>query len=493
MHGANLHTRIFTRLVKAQFDAFQPKTLADLACIWPPRGLAVEYAEALGLDVGVDDLEEAGLTPLSRQLLRLVHQLPRTDPTVRYASIEEAQRELREIFGERLEIHPDQWADPTGDHAIVLLATQGLAAHLLEAGDEPRTFIVDLSFMTSLPVRPGFLRYGATLTLEQDTHDALVPRSITWARGTHEPGDDAWEEAKLAFRVSVAAAVTVADHAVRCHFLTSNAMVIATRTKLPATHPVRSLLRPFQFRTPAINSGALVTLVPPRAIFHRLFAFEWEGLAGLYAHAKAEHRFETLPASLARRGVDALAGYPYGEDARALWDLERSLCAEYLDAVGIEPGKDPGVQAFRAELARVLPATAAVPEITARRDLADALAVGIFNATGFHEQVGGAIGDYLARPDFVVPTLVDGPSFAAMLPSKNTMIQGTMVGVLTNFRMPKITDDFSSLVPPSAAGVVRQWIGRLHALARQIDERNRTRPQPFYTFHPERLEISVSI
>jgi hypothetical protein len=65
--------------------------------------------------------------------------------------------------------------------------------------------------------------------------------------------------------------------------------------------------------------------------------------------------------------------------------------------------------------------------------------------------------------------------------------------VLTNFEMPRIWDDFSSLVPPEGAAVVRRWIGRLHALARQVDARNARRSQPFYTFHPDRLEISVSI
>lgn len=493
VNGANLHTYIFTRLVKAQFDDPEPKSLADLAKIWPPRGLDIEHVPALELDVGVDDLEEVGLTPLSRQLLRIVHRLPRTDPADRYPSVEVAQRELHEIFADRLGLNEDQWRAPTSDASIVLLVTQGLAAHLLEKGDAPRTYVVDLSFMSDLPVRPGFVRYGAKLTLELDAHDALVPRSITWARGTHEQGAVGWEEAKFAFRVSVAVAVTVCDHAVKCHFLASNSVVVATRTKLPGTHPVRSLMRPFQFRTPAINSGALVTLIPPRAIFHRLFAFEWEGLARLYTRAKADYRWETLPEDLARRGVSELPGYAYGEDARALWQVERSLCGEYLDAIGLDPEGDAPIQAFQNELARVLPSSAGVPELRTRDQLADCLATAIFNATGFHEQAGGAIGDYLARPDFVVPTMVDGATLSAMLPSKNTMIQGYMVGVLTNLAMPSIKDDFSSLVPPETAGVVRQWITRLHALAREIDERNARRSQAFYTFHPDRLEISVSI
>lgn len=494
MRGVDLHTRVFTWLVKRQFDQFESPSLADLKEIWPPRGLRLVHVPALDLDVGADGFEEAGLPPVLQQAVLAIHRLPRSDPRSRYASVEEAQRELREIFGARLR-EVIEWADPTGDRALVLLCTQGLAAHLLRRGAEPRTYEVDLSFLAELPVRPGFVRYGAKLVLERGADDRLSPRSIAWARGTCSPGEPEWESAKLAFRVSVATATTICDHAVKCHFLASNAMVVATRTKLSGSHPVRAFLRAFQYRTPAINAGALVTLIPERAIFHRLFALEWDGLCRLYARAKAEYRWESPIDDLARRGVADLPFYGYAEDASALYSRERRLAIEYLDAIGMraDPSGDPELAAFHRELRRVLPASAGVPEIDTRDRLADLLAIAIYAGTAYHEQVGGAIGDYLARPDFVVPTMVDGGSFEDQWPSRQTMVQAYMLGVLTNLTMPRIVDDFSPLVPHEAGPTVRRWLDSLVVLRREIEARNATRPQPLYTFHPDYLEISVSI
>lgn len=489
----NLHTRIFTLLVKRVYDSMEAPTLADLAAIWPPRGAEIQHVPELGLDVAVDDYEEAGLSAAARSMVVALNRiLPRTDPVARWKSGEQAHDELGAMFGDRLR-HLVVWADPSSDAALVRLCTHGLAAHCLERSSDG-AYAVDFSFMERYPVRGGFVRYGAKLVLDR-REDGLVPRSIRWARGEHRPGDAEWELAKLQFRVSCATAVTVRDHAVNCHFLASNAAVIATRTKLPATHPVRSLLRPFQFRTPAINAGALVTLIPERAIFHRLFAFEWEGLAQLYADAKADYRMEILPRELSRRGLDDLEPHAYGEDARGLWQCAHTLSTEYLDAIAMRPDPlgDPDLAAWHAELRRVLPATAAVPPIETRAQLAELLAQLIFVATGYHEQVGGAIADYLDRPDFVVPTMCDGRTYEECWPSRQTMVQAYMLGVLTNFAMPKILDDFSSLVPREARPAVRRWLGNLRAHGVAVDARNGSRAQPIRTFHPKDLEISVSI
>lgn len=496
MRGADLHTKVFTQLVKKVFDDLEPRSIADLAAIWPPRGLDVDHVPEIGLDVGVDDYEEAGLGPFARDLVRLIHRLPRNDPPDRWASIDEARTELGAIFGDRLKTHVP-WDDHESDATLVRLCTHGLAAHMLERGDDGDTWVVDLAFMQRLPVRPGFVPYGALLVLERTAAGALVPREIAWARGRHRPGDAEWELAKLAFRVAVAAAATVRDHAVKCHFLASNAAVLATRTKLPGAHPIRALLRPFQFRTPAINSGALVTLIPERAIFHRLFAFEWDGLARLYEHSKADYRMRSLPDDLARRGTTELGPdvFPWGEDALDLWHTAHRLATEYLAAISFrdDPLGDPALAAFHAELRRALPASADVLPMTSRAELSTLLATMMFVATGYHEQVGGAIGDYLDHAAFVVPTMVDARTLKDAIPSRQTMLQGYMLGVLTNFRMPRITEDFSALVPKAAGPVVRRWITGLGLLKSRIEQRNARRPLPLMTFHPDHLEISVSI
>lgn len=494
----NLHTRLFTYLVKHQFDSFQKRApvLADLASIVPPRGIDVRRDPTLDLDVGDDDFEEAGLTPTGRVFVEIFNRCLRASDSHRgYGSIDEAARDVRDTFGDRLPIEV-QWSDPTSDAALVRLVTQGIGAHALARGSDPRTWQVDFSFMLDYRVRPGFLRYGAKLVLEEGVHGALTPRSITWARGTHEQGDAEWEEAKLAFRAALAIGVTIRDHAVGCHFLPANSMVIAVRKHLPDDHALRSFLRAFQFRTPAINAGALVTLVPPHAIFSRLFALEWPDLARFYQHSKDAFRWRPLPATLAAAGLDTLGErHPYAHDALELWRHEHRLVSDYLECVGVddEPRRDPAIARMHDALVRTLPATADVPPIHTRAQLVDLVTQSLFVGTGWHEQVGGALGDYLSRPDFIPPALRDGRSFPEMLPSRQTMIQGAMLAVLTNFTMPRLTDNFAPLVPAPGRPAVYRWITGLGELRDTIDARNAAREQALPTFHPDHVEISVSI
>ncbi len=495
LDGVNLHTFIFTKLVEKQFDDFVPPQLSDILNK-PVKGVRVHHDPTLDIDVGTDDFEEAGLNPVGKWLVERIHQLtPMSDPNVRYRSIADAQDEMQAEFGKRM-IREVDWKDPTSDDALVRLVTQGLGAHTLSRGDTPKTWVSDLSYVLDFRVRRGFLRYGAKLVIEEDGHGKLVPRSISWARGTSEAGDASWEKAKLAYRVTLAFVATVRDHAVGCHFLPANSLVIATRTQLDITHPIRRLLRAFQFRTPAINAGALVTLIPPRAIFSRLFALEWPELVRFYAHAKSYWRWRTPLEEVELTGTRALGRHhPYSEDALDLYRHEHRFVTEYLDAIQMRerPSDDPALAAFHRELVRVLPKTAGVPPIDTREQLADLLSVAMWTGTGWHEQAGGAIADYLSRPDFVVPAMRDAEVFEDMLPSKQTMVQGVMLGILTNFNMPEIDSNLCAFVPKEAHPAVIRWLDQLTVLKRTIDERNRSRQQPMHTFDPANVEISVSI
>ena len=495
MRGVNLHTRVFIPIVNRLFDSSKPKTVVEIENLHTQGAIETQYVDELDVEVGVADFEEAGLPKSATTAVKILNRLaPVTDPPDRWASVDEARNALKATFGNRLATTLP-WADPTGDRALALLCTQGIAAHLLERGADPGTWQVDLRFLSRYAVRPGFLRYGARVVFEGASADKLVPRSITWARGTHTPADAEWEAAKFAFRATVAVSVTIRDHAVRVHFLGSNASVVATRKTLAPTHVVRQLLHPFQFRTPEINAGALVTLIPEWAIFHRLFAFDWAGLSALYADARADYRMLSPVQDLVQRGVSELPGYGWAQDAVDLYEQITTLVGDYLDVTGVasDPSDDPALVVWHHALQHGLPLRAGVPPIGSHAQLTDLLSQMIFVGSAMHQQVGGFLGDYLSRPDFLSPTIVDGPDVHAMWPSRNTMYQGCMLGVLTNLPMPDLTEDFSPLVPPSAGQVVQRWCKGLEGLSATIAERNKLRVQPLLTFSPDHLDISVSI
>lgn len=485
--GTNLHTSLFTALIKSEFNQMAPHTIVDLYPDPPVDGVVTEVNPTLSLEMAAKDYDDTGITPSGRAGVTWMHRtLPLTDPNARWASPEEASRTLSTAFAGM--IRPlVVWRDATSDAALARYVSQGLAAHLLEAagGAEYR---VDLAFMEKYSVRPGFQRYGGVLYLSP----SLEPVRIERGGRTFKPGGEGWEEAKLAFRSSVATGVTIRDHAVRCHMITANSAVVATRRSLPPRHPIRRLLMPFQYRTPTINWDALLVLVGPRAIFHRLFAFDWRGLTQLYADSKDAFRMETLPEELARKGVAHLADYAYAVDGLDYWNEVRRFVAEYVGLYFTSAAcPDDDLLRFWNDLRRLSPD---VMRLDNREDLIELCAHLIFMATAFHAQVGGTIGDNVADLGLGAPNVRVGRSVEEMLPSKNTMYQAYMLGALTNVRMPKIVEDFSHLMLDSAAaGLVGEFRDRLSDLSLRVADRNGSRYQPMTTFDPQYLEISVSI
>jgi hypothetical protein len=103
------------------------------------------------------------------------------------------------------------------------------------------------------------------------------------------PADAAdWEHAKWVFKVSLFTGITLRDHLVHLHFLFSNNVVTAAREQLGSKKgsagsdrgdsAIRRLLRPFTYRTVAINYVASKQLVEELGFLHRTTAFTVEGL-----------------------------------------------------------------------------------------------------------------------------------------------------------------------------------------------------------------------
>lgn len=459
----------------------------------PPRkGLRTIHDPVLDLDVADDDYDAQGIPTLERIALKAMHlATPHDDPNVRFDSPDAARKELQEAFGDRL-ISLVNWGDPTTDEALGRFISQGLAAHRYERrGDK---LVVDLEHLLDYEVRDGFALYGAKLTTDLNFRPLLIER----AGHSYSPGHPKWELAKLWFRAAVALDVTIRDHAVKCHLLVSNAGVIATRNNLSPDHPLRRLLLPFQFRTPTINRDGLLTLVGERAIFNRLFGLTWESLQRLYKNCIRSLKYESFEEDLDRRGVASITNSVYQEDGRAFAKIVTNFVDDYMSKTLDQWSADDHAELkdWDAQLRGILPCD--IPSNCdasgSMRNLRKMCSYLIFNATGYHEQVGGGIADYLADLRFAAPVVWDADNFNDALPARNTMYQGYMLGVLTNLRMPQITDDIAWLFREQhARGAVERFTQRVRAFDQEIASKNEKRAQPCMTFAPRCMELSVSL
>lgn len=486
--GVNLHTQVLCDSIKDYYDTFPGVTVEDIRMDPPPKGLAVITDPVTGLTLADEDYEAEGIPVLGRAGLEALHLgSPLTDPCERFASPEQATAELRSVFGERL-VQAVDWGDPTTDEALARFVSQGLAAHRVERRNEE--LIVDLENLLDYEVRPGFARYGAKLVMD------LQFRPLRIERGGHTyvPGSPRWELAKLWFRSAVALDVTIRDHAIKCHLLVSNAGVVATRQMLSPDHPLRRLLLPFQFRTPTINRDGLLTLVGERAIFHRLFALTWPALVRLYASSVRSFRLTPFDKDLALRGVAALPGFLYAEDGLPFFRLLDHFVRDYVGATRARWTVQDRAELrdFSERLRSLLPGD--VPDCNNEEALIQVVTCLLFNATAYHEQVGGGIADYLSDLRFAAPVVWDADTFTEALPARNTLYQGFMLGILTNLRMPQIHEDIAWLFrDPAGRSAVERFTAGVREFEDTITARNRTRQQPYRVFSPRCMELSVSL
>ena len=386
------------------------------------------------------------------------------------------------------------WSDVTSDSTITNLAFQGLAAHLLMPviGREPVAFEVDLAWMGEIAVRDGNERMGATASFDEDRN--LLSIYVSGDDKTYVPGDELWEHAKWHWRCAVFAYVTVADHLSGLHFGLSELMMQATREQLPADHPLRRLLKPHVYNVSTVNTRAALVLAPEGGIAHRLWPFNFDGLATLLIRGIEAASFEPFPEWLKNRGLDNLSDefYPYATDGLAL----QKICCEYVENYleiyfpGESVVSDAAVQAWWRQLETSAPQTG-LATLQTKEQVVNLVGQFIFAASGYHSQVG-AVTQYVLDQSFMGAKVRVGSEFSDI----QSTIEMLTLNAATGLNEPKLLDDYThvflELHNEQAVEVFQQFQSSLIALGQEIDARNETRSMPMRTFHPAELDSAVS-
>lgn len=434
---------------------------------------------------------------------------PLKDVVYDFNSDEEARRLTRLINGPLAFNITDE--ENTSDKALVRWTFFGLGAHRvrrvkssIQAGwnvrraarEHKEAFVVDLLWMASLDVRPGFEHYGAAAYFGSK-EDGFPPRRISLPKSNNPkvwrdvyPGDADWDYAKYAYRSSLLVGVTLADHLSLAHLRLSSVVVQAARETLDAIHPLRLLLAPFSFRTIEINRGAASNLAAKLGVLHRAVALSWRGLeTGFRVTLTSD--YEYLLEEQLREGLNDTI--PYVQDGQDFKVIVETFVTNYLKVY--YPTEDALFN--DADLAHFLREIDAfgfpVPPIRNRQELIHFVREFIMMVTAYHYQVG-TVAPYVLDPYAASGKIRPGVAHGDV----QTTFLVSVIALFTSYPQPMLLGNFSHLLLQDehytrTNAIFDQFHADLDSLVLLIDARNQQRLWPFEAFNPRFLRSAVSI
>jgi len=494
LRPSDLHTRTMVPRIREQIAKWEPQ--GPSAAGIPKAHGPLEKIDVIPGILAVPTLDEDGdkIQFAKKILFKVLRSLPLTDDAAPWPSRESASAVINSQFAPILPAPAVQWTDVTSDRAMSLLAFQGLAAHrLAPLDDDPEgaAYAVDLSWMCGFAVRPGLEPYGACAYFAADRK--LLRVYTSHDDTTHRPGAASWEDAKWRWRSALFAAVTVADHLGATHFLASNLMVTVTQEQLPENHPLRRFLKPYGYGAVDINLDAGLMLSPEGGLAHRLFSFTYGGLSRCLLRGIETMTFQTFPRAMAAKRIEGLGdAFPYATDGLALYDILHTYTKDYLSIFfpGESMVQDAAVRAWWRGIVSLAPTLGLAP-LNRAQQLIDLITQVMFTVTGFHYQVG-RVSPYLLDPAFLTCKIRTGSQMSDI----QATVQVLNLCALTGLEQPLLIGDYTHLFLEQSKerviAVFKHYQQALIQLSADIEKRNKHREQPFQTFNPTLLSVSVS-
>jgi hypothetical protein len=416
--------------------------------------------------------------------------------------------------------------------------------------------VVDISMASRFPVRDEFERYGAAAFFNEkkeaiavwiDHEETMVfPPPDGAGRLTKEARD--WEFALWRFRVSVFFQGFAVGHLVTVHWGMSNSLVVGTRESLDPHHPLRELITPYLHGAITINKSAIVNLGSARGAIVRIGALQMgEPPEQLIASLAKVFEYETFPQFLENKGMEPemLKSLPMVEDGLKLWNVIEAFVRSYLslyydnekDCADNNNAKlvtgDADVVAFWAKCKGTSDGFCNLPDLTFD-SLVGYLSTCFFYCTAVHEILGNV--NFMTMMPRCLSGRIhkrdrfgDNPYQASIQDwyriicvVASTTLQSVPMFISEQYRSAKyfynlaveeVQGDLDAIgkmehIPDYEAGkITAHKIPRPHLLARcfhefgeslvaisdEIEAANSGRDQPFGSFNPKRMEISVSL
>ena len=506
----NLHTSVLFRMIQLGIRSYKPTATHEIPLPTIPHGPFHKTIPmpTLGPDKKVLEKDEDAPTrpPILKTIIRLNNRLnPIKDSNKPWESQERGKQAIHSTFGNYFPKSRVDWNghDPAGDLALRWWVFSGFGALELHRLDEqtaraeqvsghlPR-FVSSYEFLKDLPVRPGLATYGGAVYL--DDQGNLLKIKLRGKDVLPNEGKT-WEAAKFAYRSTSLMWATLYHHLFYSHYSVSNTGVLATIQTLPADNPLRLLLKPFLFRTAAINNGGADSLLPNGAVLSRATGFTWAAMEEAYLMMIQKVAFKPLPDLLRERGIDndSLSALPddlfqYGRDGELFWNTLHNFSVDILQNAPAFRNfeKNDAVKSWWEEVNTTLRFS---PHDLSYDQMAAFLTQFFFTVSAFHSWVGH-VTPYVSDPSVAAGKLFPDSTMTDRQNSNELSVIASITGLPT----PALLGDFAHLMPDAYS---RRSLGNLHVnlleTGRVIEQRNAGRQIPLQIFMPEEINLSVAI
>lgn len=505
----NLHTKVLFALIKKGVSKFRttPPDKIPTPIAKANDKLACKRITYTNPNIIVPKIDE-DVPPrpfVSRLIINANNSLsPFKDYCHKWDSAGSGQKTINEVFGAYLPKSKVDWNghDPTGDRALEWWAFGGFGAIELKAlskqeattetvGDQIPQYVSSYEFLNDFEVRANLAPYGGNAYFNSD--GKIIKIKLYGKDVFPNEGKD-WEYAKFAYRTSSFVWTTIYHHLFKSHYNISNTPSIATYTHLDPEHPLRAFLKPFLFRTAAINNASCDTLLPKGSIIHRATGLTWDSMHEVYRKMLEADKFTPFPEQLEQTGLgkhlqnggSQILGYT--SDGLAFWKVVNAFISDVVDN---SPAFNQVIKSDASkrwwEQVNVL----AEEDLGAfnKSSLIAYLTEFLFTVSGYHSFVGH-VSPFVANPAIASGKLYPNLAMA----DQQTSEQISVVASITGLEMPGLMGNFKHLMPDvNTRESLLSFQNNLRTLDAEIKQRNGKRDIPLHAFVPDKMSLGVSI
>ncbi|MFT7645776.1 MAG: hypothetical protein ACI8Y4_000509 [Candidatus Poriferisodalaceae bacterium] len=401
------------------------------------------------------------------------------------------------------------WAQPTNDAAFAQLRLQGPNPFTLKRDPDgaETDFILDFtSIFKDLLDEAVVARFSVVDKVFTATSVDIGSKRHVPNAGTAE-ARQGWDDAKRIVNGLDARYVTFIRHLLDTHLLVGTAYSISA-LNLAGWHPLRPMLDFFTYGTLHVNHMAYQSLMQPISYFVKSNFVSQEDCYQLVVNATSQFDFNEwiAPRDIERRGLKAIPGHPYVDDAATVWPAIKTIVCRHLTEIDLATDDqvlaDEELAAWHRVLVSILPSSDTVPALDGVDSLVDLLTALIYNNV-IHEICGNLsplLDSHdpedrvttnfenlraLARNETPRPTATSADVF---LIDQAAYVSGFHVkgNNLLKLNVPAVVDD------PKLASCLTDLQATLSELDDILAVRNGDRDTPFDTMQPSNWEASIS-